>query len=293
VNDPLRVRLLGLAANFGWQRGDLALAERYGEEALDIGDSLGVTSSTAAAHGALGTVLMMRGDLDGASSKCERARCLAAADGDHYTEAWALLDLGLSASYAGDDTAAARYGDALDALSAVVGAPSIRGWAAYLHGERLSERDPTAATRHLTDAYAAAEEVDDRFLAGVARHTLMTTAARLDEAGHAVTSFAGLLDQWNGSGAWTQLWLTMRALIEALSRDGRHREAAVLLGAHATSRSAPAVFGADARRLDAVVAAARQNLGDEFEAVWSEGVALDDQRAITLAIDLTGALKLG
>jgi hypothetical protein len=79
----------------------------------------------------------------------------------------------------------------------------------------------------------------------------------------------------------------MRALIEALSRDGRHREAAVLLGAHAASRRAPTVFGADARRLDAAVADARRNLGDEFDAVWSEGVALDDQRAITLAIDLT------
>ena len=239
--------------------------------------------------GARGTVLMMRGDLDGARTECEMARCLAEAGGDRYTETWALLDLGLSASYAGDDTAAARYGDALDALATVVGAPSIRGWAAYLHGERLAERDPTAATRHLTDAFAAAEEVDDRFLAGVARHTLMTTAARMDEAGHAVTSFAGLLGQWNGSGAWTQLWLTMRALIEALSRHGRHREAAVLLGAHATSRRAPAVFGADARRLDAAAAIARRNLGDEFDAAWSEGVALDDQRAITLAIDLTNA----
>ena len=244
-------------------------------------------NSTAVAHQALGTVLMMRGDRDGARTYSERARCLAAADGDHYTEALALTDLGLSASYAGDDTAAARYGDALDTLATAVGAPSIRGWAAYLHGERLAERDPTAATRHLTDAVAAAEEVDDRFLAGVARHTLITTAARMDEAGHAVTSFAGLLDQWNGSGAWTQLWLTMRALIEALSRDGRHREAAILLGANASSRSAPAVFGADARRLDAAAAAARRNLGDEFDAMWSEGAALDDQRAITLAIDLT------
>jgi hypothetical protein len=230
---------------------------------------------------------MMRGDLDRARTKSERARCLAAADGDLYAEALALTDLGLSATYAGDDTAASRSSEALDALATVAGAPGIRGWAAYLHGERLAERDPTAATRHLTDAVAAAEEVDDRFLAGVARHTLMTTAARVDEAGHAVTSFAGLLDQWNGSGAWTQLWLTMRALIEALSRDGRHREAAVLLGAHATSRSAPTVFGADARRLDAAVAAARRSLGDEFDALWSEGVALDEQQAITLAIDLT------
>lgn len=287
VNDPLRVRLLGLAANFGWQRGDLALAERYSQQALDLADSLDVTSSTAGAHGARGTVLMMRGDRDGASTECERARRIAAADGDLYTEVLALLDLGLSATYAGDQTAAARHGDALDALATVVGAPSIRGWAAYLHGERLAEREPTTAARYLTDAFAAAEEVDDRFLAGVARHTLTTTAARMDEAGHAVTSFAGLLDQWNGSGAWTQLWLTMRALIEALSRDGRHRDAAVLLGAHATSRSAPAVFGADARRLNAAVAAARRNLGDDFDAAWSQGVALDDPQAITLAVELT------
>ncbi len=287
VNDPLRVRLLGLAANFGWQRGDLALAERYGQEALDLADASGATSATGAAHGALGTVLMMRGDRDGASTRCALARRVAAADGDHYTETLALIDLGLSATYAGDDTAAARHGDALDALAAACGAPSLRGWAAYLHGERLADRDPTAAMRHLTDAVAAAEVVDDRFLAGVARHTLMTTAARMDEAGHAVSSFAGLLDQWNTSGAWTQLWFTMRALIEALSRAGRHREAAVLLGAHATTGSAPAVFGPDARRLDAAIAAARQHLGDEFDALWSEGVALDDQRAIALAIDLT------
>ena len=249
----------------------------------------GAAGSTAAAHGALGTVLMMRGDLAGATTECTLARRLAAAEGDRYTEALALNDLGLSASYAGADAVADRYGDALDALAATSGAPSLRGWAAYMRGERLAERDPTSATRHLTDAVAAAEEVDERFLAGVARHTMMTTAARMDEAGRAVTSFAGLLDQWNGSGAWTQLWLTMRALIEALSRDGRHHEAAVLLGAHATSRSAPDLFGADARRLDAAVAAARRHLGAGFDAVWSEGVALDDERAITLAIELTRA----
>ena len=112
----------------------------------------------------------------------------AAADGDLYTEVLALLDLGLSASYAGDQTAAGHHGDALDALATVVGTPSIHGWAAYLHGERLAERDPTTAARHLTDAFATAEEVDDRFLAGVSRHTLMTTAARMDEAGHTVAS---------------------------------------------------------------------------------------------------------
>lgn len=287
VEDPLRVRLLGIAANFGWQRGDLASAEQRSADALLLGERVAAEWATAAAHGAFGTVLMMRGDRAGAGRECERARSLAAADGDHATEALALIDLGLSACYAGDDAVAARHGAALDALAGEVGAPSIRGWAAYLHGERLAERDPPLATRHLTDAVAAAEEVDDRFLAGVARHTLMTTAARMDEAGHGVASFAGLLEQWHRSGAWTQVWLTVRSLIEALSRNGRHREAAVLFGAYASSGTAPAVFGPDKRRLEAAVTAARRDLGDEFDTCWSEGVALDDQRAIALAVALT------
>ena len=42
-----------------------------------------------------------------------------------------------------------------------------------------------------------------------------------------------------------------------------------------------------ARRLDAAAAAARRDLGDEFDVAWAEGAALDDQRAITLAVDLT------
>ena len=41
---------------------------------------------------------MMRGDRDGASTECELARRVAAADGDHYTETLALIDLGLSAT---------------------------------------------------------------------------------------------------------------------------------------------------------------------------------------------------
>ncbi len=289
IDDPDRVRLLGIAANFGWQRGDLALAERRSVEALTLGEALGDEPATAAAHEALGTVLLMRGDLAGASDEYELARRFAAARRDHYTEALALTDLGLGASYAGDDTTAADYSRALDGLAVSLGAPSIAGWAAYLHGERCAERDPAAAMVHLTAAVTLAEQVDDRFLAGVATHTQMTTAARAEDAGDAVSSFAALLDQWNGSGAWTQLWLTMRALIEALSRNGHHREAAVLLGAHATSRRAPPVFGADAARLDGVVIEARRALGDAFDAAWAHGAALDDDAAIALAIEVTHA----
>ena len=90
------------------------------------------------------------------------------------------------------------------------------------------------------------------FLAGVARHTLLTTAARADDPAAALPRFGPLLDTWHGLGAWTQLWIAVRALAEALSRRGRHADAAMLLGALRASPRASAELrrrlGARARR---------------------------------------------
>ena len=49
---------------------------------------------------------------------------------------------------------------------------------------------------------------------------------------------------------------------------------AVLLGAYASSPRATPVFGADANRLDAAAAAAREALGDEFDDLSAEGRAM-------------------
>ena len=89
------------------------------------------------------------------------------------------------------------------------------------------------------------------------RHTLITTAARTDSAAGALTSFAPLIDHWHTSGAWTQLWITIRALIDVLSRDGHHHDVALLLGAYAASAARPPLFGFDAQRLDNAANAAR------------------------------------
>ena len=84
-------------------------------------------------------------------------------------------------------------------------------------------------------------------------------------------TFGPLIDHWHGFGAWTQLWMAMRALVETLSRRGRHREAAVLLGALRASPRASRVYGADSARIEAVEAAARAALGDAFEALPGRG----------------------
>ena len=115
-------------------------------------------------------------------------------------------------------------------------------WDSYLRGERRAERDPAAAVVHSARALELAEEVDDRFLAGIARHTMLTTAARTGDPAAALTSFGPLIDHWHASGAWNQLWLALRALIDTLARHGRHRDVAVLLGAYASSPRATPVL---------------------------------------------------
>ena len=160
----------------------------------------------------MGVVMLMRGDGDRALDEGLRAHDLAVEAGDLYTQLMALIDLGLTATYTGDDETAAHYEERAHALAAAVGAPTFLGNASYLSGERRAERDPAAAVVHSARALELAEEVDDRFLAGIARHTMLTTAARTGDPVAALSSFGPLIDHWHTSGAWTQLWLALRAL---------------------------------------------------------------------------------
>ena len=289
MQHPLLARLLGIAANFGWQRGELATAEQRCEQAFALARALGDPTLGCAAHEAMAVVSLMRGDGDRAHDECLRAHDLAVEAGDLYTQLLALTDLGLTATYTGDDETAAHYEERTGALAAAVGAPTFLGCVSYLSGERRAERDPAAAVVHSARALELAEEVDDRFLAGCARHTMLTTAARTGDPVAALSSFGPLIDHWHASGAWTQLWLALRALIDTLARHGRHRDVAVLLGAYASSPRATPVFGADASRLDAAAAAAREALGDEFDDLFAEGRAMTDDGAVLMARQLTRA----
>jgi predicted ATPase len=289
MQHPHLARLLGIAANFGWLRGDLATAEQHCEHAFALARALGDPTLGCAAHEAMAVVNLKRGDGDGVQDQGLLALDLAVEAGDLYTQLLALSDLGLTASYTGDDETAAHYEERMAALAAAVGAPTFLGFVSYLRGERWAERDPAAAAVHAARALELAEEVDDRFLGDCARLTMLTTAARTGDPVTALSSFGPLIDHWHTSGAWNQMWLALRALIDTLSRDGRHHDVAVLLGANDSSPRATPVFGADASRLDAAAAAARDVLGSEFDDLFAEGRAMSDDGAVLLARRLTRA----
>ena len=116
---------------------------------------------------------------------------------------------------------------------------------------------------------------------------MLTTAARTGDPVAALSSFGPLIDHWHATGLWTEVWLALRALIDTLSRHGRHRDVAVLLGAYEASSRATPVYGPDANRLDAAGAGARDALGDEFDDLFAEGRAMTDDGAVLMARQLT------
>jgi hypothetical protein len=181
-----------------------------------------------------------------------------------------------------------RHEARLAELAARTGSVTVRAWLAYTCGECRAERSDPQAARYLTEAVALAEEAGLSFIAGVARHTLLTSAARTAaDPAEALRSLGPLLDHWHGFGSWTQLWMAIRVLTETLSRLDRHRDVAVLIGALEASPRASRAFGSDSARLGAVEAAAREVLGAEFESCRGRGAVLGDAEAVTLARTLT------
>ncbi|MGE0295121.1 BTAD domain-containing putative transcriptional regulator [Pseudonocardia sp.] len=283
---PLVPRLLGLVATSGWQRGDLELCAARGRQAIAVAEASGDRLGTRYGHEALCTVAAFRGDLDECLREARLAHELGLEAGDPESTFLTLIDLSVFGGYAGAADAGAYEAELVARRPE---SATGRAWVDYVRGETRADRGDPDAARLLAAAVAAAEEADSGFVAGIARHTLLTAAARDGDPAAALPAFGALLDHWHGYAAWTQLWIAVRALAGTLSALGRHREAAVLLGALGASPRATSVFGADSARLAAVEEAARAALGVEYVVAAAEGARLGDRGAIALARRLTRA----
>jgi predicted ATPase/DNA-binding SARP family transcriptional activator len=291
---PLLARLLGYHAHTLWQRGDLDTGARQARRALDVAAAAGEPPAGRDAQEALANVFGFRGDLVAARRHGVLALELGTAAADPDVVAFALSDLALQAAYEGDHDASVRHEVQLAELAARTGSVTVRAWLMYTRGECRAERGDPQAARYLTDAVTLAEEAGLSFVAGIARHTLLTSAARTAaDPAEALRSFGPLLDHWHGFGSWTQLWMAIRALTETLSRLDRHRDVAVLIGAIEASPRASRAFGSDSARRGAVEAAARAALGAGFESCRARGTVLGDAEAVTLARSLTRSTPRG
>lgn len=292
---PAAARTVYFVACTCWQRADLDLAAAHADALIALG-------FPAHGHELFANLHTFAGRLSEARTAAETARAALRAtprdgpDGpDDLVLVSALVDRLFCTTYArADDTGADPDTTALEAEIAEVaarsGASTVRAWGEYAQGEHRTEQGDPGAAAHLRAAVALAEEADSAFVAGVARHTLLTSAVRHDDA--PLAELRPLLEHWHRSGSWTHTWVAVRALVEALSGLGRHAEAATLLGALRASPRATPAFGPDLDRERRVEAAARAALGPRLGAALAEGAGLGDAAAFALALRLTGARDL-
>jgi predicted ATPase/DNA-binding SARP family transcriptional activator/pimeloyl-ACP methyl ester carboxylesterase len=282
---PLAAVLLGLHAMTCVQRGDLDAAESCAGRAVAIAEAAGEPAAARFGRDALTDLCRVRGELAEALRRSHASLGVARAGGDPEIEFHTHLQIVLASVAAGDDETAARHESAMAGLAVGLATPTFHAYLAYAGGQRRAALGDPDAPSYLEEAIRLAEEVDSRFVAGVARHALLTSDGQ--EPADAAAGFGQLIDHWHGFGAWTHLWITIRALIGALSRRGQHGDVAVLLGAMGASPRAARVFGVDPRQMHDVEQAARAALGSAFEPLLAEGAALGETGAVATARRLT------
>jgi transposase len=153
-------------------------------------------------------------------------------------------------------------------------------------GEITAATDPGQARQDLQRAVELAQSAGSRLVAGFAEVSLATLHARHGEPATALRYYHQVISQWRQAGTWTPLWVTLRTLIDLLTRVGACHDAATLYGAAASASSGAPPYGADADLMRQTAALLRDQLTEtEFRSCIAKGEELDGAQVIDLALD--------
>src|SRR5690606_24663600 len=167
----------------------------------------------------------------------------------------------LARAYADDPTAT----DHAEALLAEVGddATPLGAYAWYCAGEADLAADRARARRRYERAVELARRTGAAFVTGLAGAAAASIDARDGDPDAAARAFRGLIDHWRRAGMWATQWTMLRAIAGLLARQGKHEDAAVLVGAVRATDAGHRIFGADQAALDELDRLLRAVLGDE------------------------------
>ena len=287
-NDPALIGALATSAAAAWRQGDADAAIKLAARGAQLGRAALFDQpppATRWALDALGDACIIAGRYDEAIDAYQAGMALAEAAGDPVTLCNDMGGMALALAYQGRTADAIAQADAVVARTATIDNPSTQGWAHYFAGETRLDTEPSAALPMLRRAVAEAERAGNRFLLGVALVSLVSLQARSGDAAATLPRFRWLISHWQQTGAWTQLWITIRSLIEALQRSGHARPAAVLSGALRTSPTASAPTGADARRLAVIERELIAQLGAAaYQSLHADGAAMSDADALAYTL---------
>jgi tetratricopeptide (TPR) repeat protein len=272
------------AAIGAWRRGELDRAKAIARRGVDLASADDPTVARFA-WDSLRSAEALSGRYEPAIAARDRAMSLARQAGDTVFEAHSRIAGALALGYLGAfDAATDELAEAASLLD-MIDNPTTRAFADYVAGEIRIDPAPAEAIALLRRSRDTALAVGNRFIAGIAGASAVSCAARHGDAAAAIDEYPDLIEHFHRVGVWAQLWTMIRALIETLTRVGRHEPAAVLYGALSATDAASPIIGPDAGRLADTVSELRTRLGDDaFERLTAEGAVLGDEGAAAYAI---------
>jgi predicted ATPase/class 3 adenylate cyclase len=278
------------AAWGAWHGGDLVRAEAFVTWSLAAADdgSPGLQMALQMA----GVVQLTLGRFDRAAELLHQSVERSRAVEDNLCLVYALGTYGLALAYDGRFEPALHMADAGLEVAAAGGNTTMRAWANYYAGEVRLETHPEEASELFSRSLA--EGTSSRLLVGAAGLSAVSLEVRHGDPRAALARFPELIEHWQRSGAWNEMWVTLRILIETLDRLGESERAAVLYGAISGSASAPPIVGQDASRLSVAREHLRARLGpDALRHHEEQGAGLGDNGAVTFALEAIRSILRG
>ena len=284
-HSPFFPEALASAAFGAVYRGDLQAAVTAAHAARQAAQTLAPIAVRRPLE-ASGDIAIMCGGPGQASQLYGQAYDLSMDAGDYLDAAWDAASASVALAYANQLKEAGRLARKAHDAAVASGAPSSLALSSWAMGEITADTDPAQARQHLQRAVDLATPVGSRLVVALAEVSLATLHARHGDPATALGYYQRVIPQWRRAGAWTPQWVTIRTLIDLLTRVGACRDAATLYGAAATATTGGQPYGADADRLRRSEAQLRTTLtATEFRCYTEEGERLDSHQVIDLALD--------
>jgi predicted ATPase len=258
---------LGVAAYGRFVRGDLEGAIERAERAISTAEATGADSSGLAER-ALANAWFYRGEVERAMEWTERM-LRSARRGSPARLAHALYMRSVACTDIGDHQQGRQAAAEAGAAALASGSPTAKAQASYALGHALASTAPTEAAAHLQDAADLAQKAGNRWIQAFALTEVLALQARQHHPQAALAQYADVIDLWYRGGDWANQWLSLRNVLGLLVQLRDYHGAAILHGALSSAGAASALpFGAvDAQRIAGLVDEIRQTLGPDTFAV--------------------------
>lgn len=219
----------GSAARGAWLGGRFDQAIRFGSAATEtIGT---VIARCAHPDDAVADVALYRGDANTALAHYSRVAAEATDSGAITRKIWATYYLAVINAVLGRSPEAVEAATKALAAARETGNPTALSFSLYANGLAVKHRSPSQAIAMFEEAVRMADSVGNDWFGGIARMELASTQTTHGDLGEGFRGFASVVDHWHRVGDDTQLRLTWRYLVKALSDVGCPQEAAMLAGA--------------------------------------------------------------